>query len=101
MVIGTFPREYATPMCITYFDLIGVFVQVVGYALAAPAPPFPVFMLGYAISGFGLSLQVDSPWYFVPRAMRLKISIGRERKRLRCFLQEKCFHENGCITRRL
>ena len=36
----------------------GALAQVVGYALSAPAPPFPVFVLGYAINGFGLSLQV-------------------------------------------
>lgn len=32
--------------------------QVIGYALESPAPPFPVLVLGYAINGFGLSLQV-------------------------------------------
>ncbi|KAL1949088.1 hypothetical protein VTO73DRAFT_10894 [Trametes versicolor] len=37
--------------------VIGAFAQVVGYSLEAPAPPFPVFVLGYAINGFGLSLQ--------------------------------------------
>ena len=31
--------------------------QVAGYALEAPAPPFPVFVMGYAINGFGMSLQ--------------------------------------------
>ncbi|KAI0676395.1 MFS general substrate transporter [Trametes maxima] len=37
--------------------VIGSFAQVIGYALEAPAPPFPVLVLGYAINGFGLSLQ--------------------------------------------
>ncbi|KAI0654399.1 major facilitator superfamily domain-containing protein [Cubamyces menziesii] len=37
--------------------VIGSLSQVIGYALEAPAPPFPVFVLGYAINGFGLSLQ--------------------------------------------
>ncbi|KAI0654398.1 MFS general substrate transporter [Cubamyces menziesii] len=37
--------------------VIGAFAQVIGYALEAPAPPFPVFVLGYAVNGFGLSLQ--------------------------------------------
>ncbi|KAH9899251.1 MFS general substrate transporter [Cubamyces lactineus] len=37
--------------------VIGAFAQVAGYALEAPAPPFPVFVLGYAVNGFGLSLQ--------------------------------------------
>ncbi|KAI0325924.1 MFS general substrate transporter [Cubamyces sp. BRFM 1775] len=37
--------------------VIGSLSQIVGYALEAPAPPFPIFVLGYAINGFGLSLQ--------------------------------------------
>lgn len=101
MVIGALPREYATLKCIIHFYLIGAFVQVVGYALAAPAPPFPVFVLGYAMNGFGLSLQVDSQRRFAPLALRLNLSIGRERKRLRCFLRGRCFHEIGRIARRL
>ena len=38
--------------------VLGSLAQVVGYCLEAPAPPFPVFVLGYAINGFGMSLQV-------------------------------------------
>ncbi|KAI0631187.1 MFS general substrate transporter [Trametes polyzona] len=38
-------------------DTLGSLAQVAGYALEAPAPPFPVFVLGYAVNGFGLSLQ--------------------------------------------
>ncbi|RDX45187.1 MFS general substrate transporter [Lentinus brumalis] len=37
--------------------VIGSLAQVIGYALEAPAPPFPVFVLGYAVNGFGLGLQ--------------------------------------------
>ncbi|KAI8976584.1 MFS general substrate transporter [Trametes punicea] len=37
--------------------VIGSLAQVAGYALEAPAPPFPVFVMGYAVNGFGLSLQ--------------------------------------------
>ncbi|KAI0763030.1 MFS general substrate transporter [Trametes elegans] len=37
--------------------VFGALAQVAGYALEAPAPPFPVFVLGYAVNGFGLSLQ--------------------------------------------
>ncbi|KAI0760312.1 MFS general substrate transporter [Fomes fomentarius] len=37
--------------------VIGSLAQVIGYSLEAPAPPFPAFVLGYAINGFGLSLQ--------------------------------------------
>lgn len=36
----------------------GSAAQLTGYALAASAPPFPVFILGYFINGFGMSLQV-------------------------------------------
>ena len=36
----------------------GSLAQVVGYVLEAPAPPFPVFVLGYAFNGFGVALQV-------------------------------------------
>lgn len=31
---------------------------MVGYALETSAPPFPAFVLGYCINGFGMSLQV-------------------------------------------
>ncbi|KAH9941756.1 MFS general substrate transporter [Epithele typhae] len=36
---------------------IGGLAQVIGYCLDAPAPPFPVLVLGYLVNGFGLSLQ--------------------------------------------
>ncbi|KAI0087348.1 MFS general substrate transporter [Irpex rosettiformis] len=37
--------------------VLGCLSQLVGYALMAPAPPFPVFVLGYVFNSFGLSLQ--------------------------------------------
>lgn len=37
--------------------VIGSVAQMVGYCLEAPAPPFPVFVLGYCINGFGMALQ--------------------------------------------
>ncbi|KAJ3538632.1 hypothetical protein NM688_g6488 [Phlebia brevispora] len=37
--------------------VIGSVTQAVGYSLESPAPPFPVFVLGYAINGFGIALQ--------------------------------------------
>ena len=46
---------------------------MVGYALEASAPPFPAFVLGYCINGFGMSLQVHYPssvlseWLTSPR----------------------------------
>lgn len=33
---------------------------MIGYALMAPAPPFPVFVLGYVFNGFGIALQVST-----------------------------------------
>ena len=38
--------------------LLGSTAQVMGYCLESPAPPFPVFVLGYTINGFGMGLQV-------------------------------------------
>ena len=40
--------------------LSGSVAQCIGYALYSPAPPFPVIVLGFAINGFGLSVQVCS-----------------------------------------
>ncbi|KAL1949087.1 hypothetical protein VTO73DRAFT_10893 [Trametes versicolor] len=37
--------------------VLGSAMQVAGYAVEAPAPPFPVFVVGYMINGFGLALQ--------------------------------------------
>ncbi|KAI0759756.1 MFS general substrate transporter [Irpex lacteus] len=37
--------------------LLGSVSQVIGYALMAPAPPFPVLCIGYVFNGFGISLQ--------------------------------------------
>lgn len=37
----------------------GATLQVIGYCLEAPAPPFAVLCLGYAINGIGMSLLVS------------------------------------------
>ncbi|KAI0819203.1 MFS general substrate transporter [Trametes gibbosa] len=37
--------------------IIGAVAQIIGYALEAPAPPFPVFVVGYFVNGFGIALQ--------------------------------------------
>ncbi|KAI0346461.1 MFS general substrate transporter [Trametopsis cervina] len=42
---------------IAYDACKGSAAQVIGYALMAPAPPFPVFVLGFVFNGFGISLQ--------------------------------------------
>ncbi|EPS95638.1 hypothetical protein FOMPIDRAFT_1132010 [Fomitopsis schrenkii] len=36
---------------------IGAIAQVIGYVIEATAPPFPAFVLGYFVNGFGLALQ--------------------------------------------
>ncbi|GJJ15711.1 hypothetical protein Clacol_009989 [Clathrus columnatus] len=36
---------------------LGAFIQIIGYTLMVPQPPYPVFVIGYAINGFGISLQ--------------------------------------------
>ena len=55
MAIGRFRQK-------TSFEVshhrAGALAQIIGYSLEAPAPPFPVFVLGYAVNGFGMSLQV-------------------------------------------
>ncbi|EJF59568.1 MFS general substrate transporter [Dichomitus squalens] len=37
--------------------VLGSLAQVIAYTIEAPAPPFPVFVIAYAINGFGLALQ--------------------------------------------
>lgn len=37
--------------------VLGVCLQVVGFAIQSSAPPFPAFVLGFPINGFGMSLQ--------------------------------------------
>lgn len=98
MVIGTLRQEPSECMRIDV-NFLGAFAQVVGYSLEAPAPPFPVFVLGYAINGFGLSLQVDFLKLSDSPTMCLKLSTGRGRKRVRCFPQRQRRHENGHIAR--
>ncbi|KAH7923445.1 MFS general substrate transporter [Leucogyrophana mollusca] len=38
-------------------NLVGSICQVIAYCIEAAAPPFPAFVLGYAINGFGMALQ--------------------------------------------
>ncbi|KAL1937871.1 hypothetical protein VTO73DRAFT_12764 [Trametes versicolor] len=37
--------------------IVGSIAQIIGYTLAAPAPPFPVFVMGYFMNGLGIALQ--------------------------------------------
>ncbi|KAF9239880.1 MFS general substrate transporter [Melanogaster broomeanus] len=37
--------------------VLGSTLQVIGYSIAAAAPPFPAFVLGYVINGMGMVLQ--------------------------------------------
>ncbi len=41
------------------FHIVGSVAQIIGYTLAAPAPPFPVFVMGYFMNGLGIALQVS------------------------------------------
>lgn len=57
MVLGMSGDQ--TPMdLLTSPFALGSIAQCIGYALQAPAPPFPVIVLAYAINGFGIALQV-------------------------------------------
>lgn len=38
---------------------VGSIAQIIAYTIIAPAPPFPAFVIAYAINGFGISLQVS------------------------------------------
>ncbi|KAI0052068.1 MFS general substrate transporter [Auriscalpium vulgare] len=37
--------------------VIGSTAQIVAYAIEAPAPPFPLFAIGFVVNGFGIALQ--------------------------------------------
>ncbi|KDQ58647.1 hypothetical protein JAAARDRAFT_155195 [Jaapia argillacea MUCL 33604] len=37
--------------------VLGSSLQTIAYAIQAPAPPFPVFAIAYALNGFGIALQ--------------------------------------------
>ncbi|KAI5118166.1 hypothetical protein M0805_005788 [Coniferiporia weirii] len=37
--------------------VLGAVLQVIAYAMQGPAPPFPIFVLAYCFSGFGISIQ--------------------------------------------
>ena len=43
----------------------GSVLQVIGYSIESAALPFPAFVLGYAINGIGLALQVCCLYYEV------------------------------------
>ena len=52
------PLWYGVALTIVQVVVLAATSQVFGYVLAAPAPPSPVFLLGYLLNGFGISLQV-------------------------------------------
>lgn len=53
--------------------LSGAALPLIGYALQSPAPPFPVFVIGFAVNGFGFALQVhlSKTVYFYGLLIRL------------------------------
>ncbi|KAI0741084.1 hypothetical protein C8Q76DRAFT_791441 [Earliella scabrosa] len=40
--------------------VLGAAAQIVGYVFEAPAPPFPLFVAGHFVNGFGIALQATS-----------------------------------------
>ena len=44
----------------------GSLFQAIAYSVNATAPPFPVFVLGYAINGVGMALQVSCQFSHEP-----------------------------------
>lgn len=37
--------------------MLGALFQVAGYAIQGTAPPFPLFVIGFGLNGFGMALQ--------------------------------------------
>ncbi|KAK7044701.1 MFS domain-containing protein [Favolaschia claudopus] len=37
--------------------VLGAIMQVVGYSIQAPAPPFPLFLISFTFNGFGIAVQ--------------------------------------------
>ena len=60
MVLGAKGFLTLLETCLTRDTFPGSLAQVLGYAIQAPAPPFPVFVLGYVLNGFGIALQVGA-----------------------------------------
>ncbi|KAJ7512736.1 major facilitator superfamily domain-containing protein [Mycena galericulata] len=42
---------------------LGSLCQIIAYAMQAPAPPFPVFVLSFVINGVGIAIQVHTFGY--------------------------------------
>ncbi|KAH9947553.1 major facilitator superfamily domain-containing protein [Amylocystis lapponica] len=57
------------------FGKVGGIMQLSGYALDSAGGPFPLMCLGYAFSGFGISLQMAHANGFVG-SMRARTSLG-------------------------
>jgi len=55
--------------------------QVIGYAIESAALPFPAFVLGYAINGIGMALQVGFA-SVMDSAAQMNVSSNRMRKRM-------------------
>ncbi|KAK7044710.1 MFS domain-containing protein [Favolaschia claudopus] len=37
--------------------VLGALLQIVGYSIQAPAPPFPLFVISFIFNGFGIAIQ--------------------------------------------
>jgi len=40
--------------------VLGAAAQLISYGIVLAIPPFPVFICAYAVTGFGLALQVST-----------------------------------------
>jgi hypothetical protein len=79
----------------------GAAVQVVGYAIMAPAPPFPVLVLGYFLNGFGLSFQVSHMTVLKSISTSFPVPVGCPSERLCGLAKVSRRNENGYPSRRV
>lgn len=47
--------------------LLGATLQMVSYAMQSPAPPFPLYLISFAVAGFGVGLQDAQGNTFISR----------------------------------
>lgn len=69
--------------------------------MEAPAPPFPVFVVAYAINGFGIALQVRHTHI---RCVEINVTIawvGCGSEWVRCKSHRQCRNEDGYSPRGL
>ena len=75
----------------------GSIVQVIGYAIDSAAPPFPAFVLAFALNGFGLALQVNR--VSTSSIALLDTQPGRRREWVCRKLEGQCSDQDGHSSR--